>query len=137
MTDYTNYGTTLGTFDSGTTYLTIGEIVSVDPPEYTQPEVESTNHASAGVRQFISSMLAEMTPFKATINYVPANIATLVTAMRAGTSKSYQMGFPSGDKEKFFALVTSVKPLTADAQKPDVLKAEITFRPTDSLSLSS
>jgi hypothetical protein len=137
MTDYTNYGTTLGRYDSTSTYPTIGEIVSVDPPEYTQPEVESTNHGSGGVRQYISSMLAEMTPFKATLNAVPADIATLKTDMRAGTSKRYQMGFPNGDKEAFGALVTSVKMLTADAQKPDTLMAEITFRPTDSISLSS
>ena len=33
MTDNTNYGVTMGSWDSGTTYKTIGEIVKIDPPE--------------------------------------------------------------------------------------------------------
>lgn len=133
----TNYGIVLGKQDSSLAYPTIGEVVSVDPPEYTQPEVESTHHGSGGVRTFVSSMLAEMAPFKATINYVKANIATLAADMRAGTVGRYQIAFDSLNAEQFGALVTSIKPLPADAMKPDVLKAEITFRPSDSLSLSS
>lgn len=132
-----NYGVTLGKQDSSLAYPTIGEVVSVDPPEYTQPEVESTHHGSGGVRQFVSSKLAEMAPFKATINYVKANIATLATDMRAGTVGRYQIAYDSLNADHFGALVTSIKPLPADAMKPDVLKAEITFRPTDSLYLSS
>lgn len=132
----TNYGTTLGKQDS-TGYVSIGEIVSIDPPEYMNSEVEATNHASGGVREFISGALKEMGSFKATVNMVSADIATLVTDLQAGTKGAYQVGFPNGDKQKFSALVTSIKPLGADAQKPDVLKAEITFRPSDSLSLSS
>lgn len=136
MTDISNYGVTLGKSDSGT-YTTIGEIVSIDPPEYMNSEVESTNHGSGGKKQFISGGLREMASFKATLNYVNADIATLVTALEAGTAAGYQVGFPGGHHERFTALVTSIKPLAADAQKPDVLKAEITFRPTDSLALSS
>lgn len=133
----TNYGVILGKQDSTLAYPTIGEVVSVDPPEYTQTEVESTHHGSGGVRTFVSSNLAEMSPFKATINYVKANIASLVTDMRAGTIGRYSMAFDSLNAELFGALVTSIKPLPADAMKPDVLKAEITFRPTDSISFSS
>lgn len=133
----TNYGVILGKQDSTLAYATIGEVVSVDPPEYTQPEVESTHHGSGGVRTFVSSKLAEMSPFKATINYVKANIASLATDMRAGTIGRYSMAFDSLNAELFGALVTSIKPLPADAMKPDVLKAEITFRPTDSISFSN
>ena len=133
----TNYGVFLGKQDSTLAYATIGEVVSVDPPEYTQPEVENTHHGSGGVRTFVSSKLAEMSPFKATINYVKANIATLYTDMRAGTVGRYKVAFDSLNAEEFGALITNIKPLTADAQKPDVLKAEITFRPTDSISISS
>lgn len=133
----TNYGVILGKQDSTLTYPTIGEVVSVDPPEYTQPEVESTHHGTGGIRTFISSKLREMSPFKATVNYVKANIATLTTDLVAGTVGRYQIAFDSLNAWQFGALVTSVKALTPDAQKPDTLKAEITFRPTDSLSLSS
>jgi hypothetical protein len=132
MAPTTNYGTLL---KKATT--SIGELVSIDPPEYSNPAVESTNHGSAGVRQFISGKLREMGEFKATINYDMANIATLVTDLVAGTKAAYTILYPDNSSQRFQAIPTSIKPLPADAQKPDVLKAEITFRPTDSLDLSS
>ena len=133
----TNYGVILGKQDSTLAYPTVGEVVSVDPPEFSQPEVESTHHGSGGVRTYISSKLIELTPFKATVNYVKANISSLYTDMRAGTIGRYKVAFDSLNAQEFGALVTNIKPLTADAMKPDVLKAEITFRPTDSIALSS
>ena len=133
MAGITNYGTTLS--DSGGT---IGEIVSIDPPEYMNPAIESTNHSSGGVRVFVSGGLREMAEFKATINYVIANIATLVTKLNAGTKSTYTITFPGGNgTQRFSAIPTSIKPQPADATKPEVLKAEITFRPSDSLDLSS
>lgn len=128
----TNYGTILSDSDGA-----IGEVVSIDPPEYMHPTIESTNHSSGGVRKFESSGLREMTEFKATVNFVPADITSLSTDMVAGTKKAYTITFPNTYRERFSAFVTGIKPLTADALKPDELKAEITFRPTDSLDLSS
>ncbi len=130
----TNYGVTLGRGDSSGGYTSIGEVVSIDPPEYMNTEVEATNHASGGVRQFISGGLKEMGAFKATVNVLPADLTTLVSDLEGGTLKTYQVGYPDGGKQSFSAIVTSIKPLAADAQKPDVLKAEVTFRPSDSLS---
>ena len=132
----TNYGVTLGREDS-TGFPTIGEVVSVDPPEMSVPAVESTHHGTGGHRTFVSSKLAEIGEFKATVNYVKANIASLYTDMRAGTVKRYQLAYDSLNADLFGALVTNIKPMTADATKPEVLKAEITFRGTDSFSLSS
>ena len=133
----TNYGVILGKQDSTLAYPTIGEVVSIDPPDFSQPEVESTHHGSGGVHQYISSKLAEFAPFKVTMNFVKANIATLYTDARAGTVSRYRVYYDSVNYDDFGALVTNIKKLTADAQKPDALKAEITFRPTDSISLSS
>ena len=132
MADKTNYGTLL---KKATT--SIGELVKIDPPEYTNPAIESTNHGSGGVRQFISGGLREMSEFKATINYDMANIAPIVTDLIAGTSAAYSVVFPDASSMRFKAIPTAIKPLSADATKPDVLQAEITFRPTDSLDLSS
>jgi hypothetical protein len=130
--EITNYGTLL---KKATT--SIGELVKIDPPEYTNPAVEATNHASGGVRNFISGGLREMTAFKATINYKIADIALLVTDLVAGTNAAYTVLFPDASSMRFHAIPTSIKPLSADAQKPDVMQAEITFQPTDSLDLSS
>lgn len=128
----TNYGTLLKKASTS-----IGELVSIDPPEYSNPAVESTNHSSGGVRQFVSGKLREMGEFKATINYDIANIATLVTDLVAGTKAAYTILYPDNTSQRFQAIPIAIKPLTADATKPETLKAEITFRPTDSLDLSS
>lgn len=132
MADITNYGTLL---KKGST--SIGELVTIDPPEYSNPPVESTNHSSGGVRQFISGKLREMGEFKATINYDMANIATIVTDLVAGTKSAYTILYPDNSSQRFQAIPVAIKPLTADATKPEVHKAEITFRPSDSLDLSS
>src|SRR5689334_21905151 len=124
--EVTNYGTLLKKGSSS-----IGELVSIDPPEYMNPAVETTNHSSGGVRQFISGGLREMAEFKGTINYKMADIATLVTDLVAGTKAGYTVLFPDASSMRFQAIPTSIKPLPADATKPDVLKAEITFRPSD------
>lgn len=128
----TDYGTILSDSDGA-----IGEVVTIDPPDYMHPTVESTNHSSGGVRKYESSGLREMGEFKATVNFVPADITTLTTDLVAGTKKAYTITFPNLHRQRFSAFVTSIKPLTADALSPDALKAEITFRPTDSLDLSS
>src|SRR5512133_534479 len=128
----TNYGTILSDSDGA-----IGEVVSIDPPEFMNPAIESTNHSSGGKRQFESGGLQEMAEFKATINYVVADIAALVTDLKAGTKKPYTITYPNTHKQTFVAFPTSIKPLTADATKPETLKAEITFRPSDSFDLSS
>lgn len=131
-----NYGTVLKKDDS-TTGTLVGEVVSIDPPEYMQAAVEATNHSSGGYRQFVSSMLSEMGEFKATINYLDSDIDKLVTDLKAGTVAGYTITYPTGHKQKFSALPTSIKPTTADAANPGTLQAEITFRPTDSTSFSS
>lgn len=128
----TNYGTILSDSDGA-----IGEVVSIDPPDFAVPAIERTNHSSAGKRQWESSGLQEMAEFKATVNFVPADITTLKGDMVAGTKKAYTITFPNTFRQIFSALVTHVKPLPADATKPETLKAEITFQPTDSFDLSS
>lgn len=127
-----NYGTLL---KKATT--SIGEVVSIDPPEYMNPAIETTNHSSGGVRQFVSSGLREMAEFKVTINYLIANIATLTSDLVAGTKAAYTILYPDNSTQRFSAIPTSIKPQPADATKPETLKAEITFRPSDSLDLSS
>lgn len=127
----TNYGTLLKRSGS-----TIAEVVSIDAPEYANPEIEATNHSSSGVREFISGMLKEMTPFKAVVNELDGGLATVVGDLAAGTIVTWTITFPNTDVQTFDALVVGVKPLTADAQSPDVLKAELSFRPTGTLSLA-
>lgn len=128
----TNYGTILSDSDGA-----IGEVVSIDPPEFMNPAIERTNHSSAGKRQYESSGLQEMAEFKCVINYVVADIATIVTDLKAGTKKAYTITYPNAHRQLFSAIATAIKPQPADATKPETLKAEITFQPTDSFDISS
>lgn len=132
MTAITNYGTILSDSDGK-----IGDVVSIDPPEFMNPAIESTNHSSGGKRQYVTSGLQEMAEFKATINYEIADIAQVVTDLKAGTKKAYTITYPNAHKQTFLAIATGIKPQPADATKPETLKAEITFQPTDSFDLSS
>lgn len=134
----TNYATLLQKETSTPgTYATIGEIVSVDPPELMNPEVEATNHSSGGVREYISGGLQELSAFKAVMNYVSSDADTLIVRLAAGTKANYQVLFPNTQFIRFASLITGFKPLTADAQSPDVLKAEVSFRPTDTFLFMS
>lgn len=127
----TNYGTLLKRAGS-----TLAEVVSIDSPEYLNPEIEATNHSSSGVREFVSSLLTEMSVFKATMNELDGGLATLAGDLAAGTVSAYTITFPNTDVITFNALVTGIKTLTSDAQSPDVLKAEVTFRPTGAHSIA-
>jgi hypothetical protein len=127
----TNYGTLLKRSGS-----TLAEVVSIDAPDYQVPAVQATNHSSGGVREFVSSLLAEMVPFKAVLNVPDGGLATLISDMVAGTVVAYTITFPNTDVQSFSTLVTGIKPLPADAQNPGVHKSEVSFRPTGTLGLA-
>lgn len=122
----TNYGTLL---KKATTVL--GEVVSINPPKLTNATVEATNHSSGGWREFVSSMLRELEEFTAVVNFTPAvMVSGIVIDLQAGTKASYSITFPDTSVWTSDCYVTGFAPETADAQNPDALKAEVTFRPT-------
>lgn len=134
----TNYGVTLEIGDGATpteAFTSIGEIISIEAPELINEAVEATNHSSGGWKEYISGGLKEVSEFKATINYVSTDAASLIGKVEDGTKSNFKMTFPNTDVWVFSALVTTFKPLGADAQSPETLQAEVTFRPTGSSTL--
>lgn len=123
--------------EAGAVYSVIGQVVSLEPPELISEVVESTNHSSAGYREYISGGLTELGEFKATINFEKTVMSGLYNDLTGGTVGNYEIDFPDTGNTvwKFSALVKSIKPGTADAQKPEVLQAEIAFQPTGALVL--
>ena len=113
----------------------IGEVVSLDSPELINAEVEKTNFEGGGYREYSSSGLVETSEFKCVINYYANSLATLQGDLLAGTLSAYTITYNNTDIFAFSALVTKIKPLSADAQNPEILKAEITFKPSGSSSL--
>jgi hypothetical protein len=128
----TNYGVTLKRAS-----VLIGDIVIVDPPELSNPTVESTNHASGGWREFVAGGLKEVGEFGITVNDTTAVLVSgMVNDLNNGTSASYLMGFPDSTSWQFAAFVTSFKTKSADASKPEALQAEVKFRPTGVMVIS-
>ena len=135
----TNYGTLLSSGSSIIDLVTIGEIVSIEPPEVMNETVETTNHSSGGWKEFVSGGLREVSEFTATINFVDANVTNLYNNMISGSVVNfYRVSFPDDGSTTwtFKALVTSVKPAGAEADSPEALQAEITFRPSGSTVLA-
>jgi len=131
-----DYGTLLKK-EVGAVYTVVGEVVSIDPPEFLSEAVESTNHSSNGYREFIAGGLAEVSEFKATVNFSKTVISGFYNDIKLGTLGNYSIEFPDTDNTtwKFSAIVTSLKPNAMDAQNPETLQAEVGFQPSGALIL--
>jgi hypothetical protein len=134
MTDFTNYGTLLEK-ETGTplTYAEIGSVVNIDFPELVQESIETTNH-STGWRTFISGGLKEVTEFTATVSY--KGTETFTADWEAGTVGNYRITYPNAKKWSFSALITKVKPGSADAASPEELTLDVTFQPSGECTLA-
>jgi hypothetical protein len=137
MTDAkSNYGTRL---KSGSALvLDVGEVISIDPPEIINEPVEATSMSSGGWREVVSGGLKEVAEFSATINFTDTYVSTIYSDVSGSVSKLYQIQFPDDGSTKwtFNAFVTSLKPLSADAQSPEALQAEVKFQPSGSMTVS-
>ena len=132
----TNYGILL---KKSTTL--VGELTNLSFPTISTPAVETTNHSSAGVREFISGALTELGEFTVTINAVQAALDTLETDRRAGTVAGYTIEYTQSagglDDWDFSAIVTEIAVQDADSMSPDVISVDVTFRPSGDLTMTT
>jgi len=113
----------------------IGEVIVLEFPEVSNPQVEITHHTSDG-KEFVSGEVVEVGTFKATINFI-VTASGILNDVLNGTSGSYSIEFPNSiGIWSFTATPVGFKPLTADSQNPEALKADVTFRPSGNVSLS-
>lgn len=132
-----NYGAQLGYAATSTgSWVGVGELVNLDPPELLAPWVAATNHGSNNRKEFVPSNLIEITEFKAVIAYIASDVTQMVTDAKAGTKRWYRVLFPNNASWVFQAGCSGVKPLPADAENPEELRAELTFRPTGDATIS-
>lgn len=131
MTDVSDYGVSLSKGESA-----IGGVTKIDFPELVNEAVESTSHGSGGKKEYISSNLCGLSEFKVTISYAISVSADIITDVKAGTSSQYKITFPNTDVWTFNAIPTKFKPIGGDAQKPELLAAEITFQPTGDMTIA-
>lgn len=130
-----SHGTLLKIHDGTSTYTTIAEVLDISGPGYELATEESTNHDSAGWREFTPTLLTggEIT---FDINYYSAVTQDQVeTDMLAKTKRLFQIVFPlpaSGtDTRAFSAYITGCE-LAAPVE--GILKGSITLRTTGAVS---
>lgn len=124
----TNFGVLL---KKGAT--SIGELTNLDFPKISTGAVESTNHSSAGVREYIPDGLLEVEKFSATINATLAAYQSVKADIDAKTFATYNIDYTtaSGITDWSFSCTPlSIEISPADAQSPDVLSMVIEFRPS-------
>lgn len=130
----TNYGVVLKASGSP-----IAEVTKLDFPELKNPAVDVTNHGSGGYKNFISSGLKELPPFKATISGSASGLNVFKTNWSNGTAANYEINFPTSSgigAWTFPALVTSIKFGESDAKSPDQLVMEVEFTVSGSPTLA-
>lgn len=135
----TNYGVILSreATPGEEDYAVIGQATSVDLPKYITDELETTNHSSSGVKTFITSGLKTMDAFSAVYNCDATLITLIKTDMRAKTISNFQItGVGDFNTITFAAFFKSFQVLGADAQSPDVIKAQVELRPTGALTVA-
>jgi hypothetical protein len=136
MTTDINYGTKLKSSDMAMspTFTEIGEAQTQSFPKIVTDSIEYTNHSSGSVRQKMPSGLQSMDEFTAKYNMTAAVLGAMYDDLVAGTIRDYKIE-NTGDLADFTfsAFVKGLKPGNADAQTPDILSVEITFRPTGAI----
>ncbi|MFA6047062.1 MAG: phage tail tube protein, partial [Phycisphaerales bacterium] len=119
----------------------IAEVTKINPPSIANPESGVTYHGNGGWKEFIAGGLKELGEFTISINYLTTsathNAATgLIADVVAGTLRNYQLVFPDSVTWTFPTLVKEFAPGGADAQNPERLTAECTFRPSGTPTLA-
>jgi hypothetical protein len=124
----TNYGILLKKASTS-----VGEMTNIELPKISTGSIESTNHASSGLRTYIPDGLIEAETFQATFICTKANYDLVKTDIDAGTVATYSIDFPaaSGITDwSFSCFPISIELGTADATSPDLLAMIVEFRPS-------
>ena len=125
-----NYG---ATFTKGS--QPIGDCIVLDFPEIKMDAVESTNHGSNGAREYLPSMLYGLGEITLSVIVASGVLDGMFTELSAGTVSSCVIT-NSVDTMTFDGFYTSIKPESADAQKPDVDKVTVVLQPTGDITFS-
>lgn len=111
----------------------VGSITNLGFPKISTGEVESTNHSSAGVREYIPNGVLEVEKFSVTIVATLAGYASIKTDIDAKTFATYSIDFTtaSGITDWSFSCTPiSIALGTADSQSPDLFEMVVDFRPS-------
>jgi hypothetical protein len=129
----------MATSDYGATYTfnssSIGELLNVDYPEVATDAVETTNHGSGGVREYIPSGLLGVGQFTLLILAASGTLGTLDTAIDNKTVANSVIA-NGVDTLTFSSFIVSYQLESADAQSPDADRITVVVQPTGAITLS-
>lgn len=126
----TNYGCTY-TFNGST----IGPAKVIGFPEISTGVIETTNHASGGVAEFIPSGVLTVGQFTLSINKAAGLMGTLDTAIDNKTIANSVLA-DGIDTMTFSSFIVSYKTEDADAQSPDADTMTVVVQPTGAITLT-
>lgn len=109
---------------------TIGSLTNIDFPKVSTESVETTSHATSGLREYIPSGLLKFENFSATILGTASGYSAIKTDIDAGTFATYTIDFVTGTgitDWSFSATPISISINTADATSPEVLTFVVEF----------
>lgn len=119
------YQTTFGIFN-GTIYVPVAEVTNATPPQYSRDAIEATHMGSPNAfREYIPGLL-DAGEATIEINYIPAPVDPIITAMRAGLGQ-FRITYPNNTTSTFGGVITSYNPETPMDGK---LSATITIKVT-------
>jgi hypothetical protein len=135
------YGATLTYSTSGSSgsFVAVGTVQTINPPEIKQEAIDMTNHGSGNRKIFRPSPVIELGEMEATVIMSGSTVVNTVSALQTNQNIYYwKLIFPTATPVTllFQAFVTSFKPADMDAKSPDGLTFTLKLQPTDSFSWS-
>jgi hypothetical protein len=104
------YQMTFGIFN-GVSYVPVAEVTMATPPQYSRDAIEATHMGSPNAfREYIPGLL-DAGEATIEINYVPAAVDPILTAMRAGLGQ-FRITYPNGTTYTFSGIITAYTPET-------------------------
>lgn len=106
----TGFGTTFAYDSGGGSYVSLGELTAVSPPNMTRETVDATHMGStSGFREHIGGM-RDGGEASVTINYVPSGTSydALKANILSDTAVNYKITFPDSSTVIFSALITEL-----------------------------
>jgi hypothetical protein len=111
-----------------------GSLINLSMPEIDNPAVEATNHDSVAV-EMVSGRLPKVGEMVMTVDLDKTQTITYYNYLTAGSMLAWNVAFPVASGSLVFnGILTKLKIADADANAPELLKADFTVVPSGSLA---
>lgn len=114
-----------------------GKITSIDPPKLSVGTIETTNHSSAGWREYIADTLKGAGAFTLTMELTGALVAQLEAVWAAFAPVAVTFTEYGAPAWSFNGILKDIKNSVADASKPSEEVVTITIQPTGAVTIAA